>query len=109
MAYSNSIILYIDKLILFVLILNYMDYSTSDKLFSKKNIITYLILAIFILAIPLGVKLVQTQTKIQSRAQVGGEIKIPKRQTQEFDQQCDSSGDNCTTSKQRIQIEIKSP
>ena len=54
-----------------------MDYS-SDKLFSKRNIIAYLILAIIILAIPVIVRLVQTQQLIKSQAASGSEITLPE-------------------------------
>lgn len=44
-----------------------MDYS-SDSIFSKKNIVSYLILAIIVLAIPLGIALIQRQTQLKSKA-----------------------------------------
>ena len=79
-----------------------MDYSSSDKLFTKKNIISYLILAIVILAIPLGIGMVQRQTQLQIQA-AGGDIKFPKTETQEC------RGDNCTTTSETVRLEIKAP
>ncbi|MBI2040239.1 hypothetical protein HYT18_04135 [Candidatus Microgenomates bacterium] len=86
-----------------------MDFSSfdSDKLFSKKNLITYLILAIIILAIPIGVRLVQQQTQLKSLA---AESKI------EFsgdgvtcDPSVPSSAIACTTTESTITIELTSP
>lgn len=61
-----------------------MDYSSSDNLFSKKNIITYLILAIIVLAIPVAVKLVQNQQILRSQAALQPPITFPdlKREQQ---------------------------
>ncbi len=82
---------------------NYFQ-GVEEKLFSKKNIITYLMLAIVALAIPLGVKLVQTQQTLKSRAATGNEIKfVPK--TGELE--CTS--DRCTTTKPEVQVEIQAP
>lgn len=42
--------------------------DSSDNLFTKKNLISLLILAIMIVAIPIGVKLIQNQQILKSRA-----------------------------------------
>lgn len=76
--------------------------SPNEKLFSKKNLIAYLILAILVVAIPLGVNLIKKQTELRVKA-AGGDIKFPTTETQ----QC--SGDNCTTTSQTVKLEIKAP
>ncbi|MBI2017819.1 hypothetical protein HYS92_02105 [Candidatus Daviesbacteria bacterium] len=58
-----------------------MDYdfisSSEEKLTSKKNIATFLILAIITLAIPLGVRMVQTQQAILKSKAAGTEMAFP--------------------------------
>lgn len=58
-----------------------MDYdfvnSEQNKLLSKKNIVTFLILAIILLAIPLGVRLIQTQQAIIKSRATGTEVTFP--------------------------------
>lgn len=81
-----------------------MDYTT--KIFSKKNIVGYLILAIIILAIPLLVILVQKQTQLKSQA-ASAEFKFVK--DPDGGVKCDTSDENCTTNKQTIQLRITSP
>ncbi len=56
-----------------------MDYDfvgNNDKLLSKKNTIGFLALLIIVVAIPLGVKMAQTQQQLQSRAS-GDEVTYP--------------------------------
>lgn len=80
-----------------------MDYSSSDNhWFSKKNIITYLILAILVLAIPLGVKLVQTQQQLKSKAAL---------ETVTFRGEgvnCPATGE-CTATQPQIEVVLDSP
>ena len=71
---------------------------------SKKTIIGVLIAGILILAIPLTVKLVQTQLQLKSRAS-GNEISFPDTDT--HSQKC--QGNVCTTTKADIQIQLDSP
>lgn len=78
-----------------------MDYSSSDnKLLSKKNLISYLILAIIILAIPLLVSLVQRQTQLKPKA-AANEVTFP-----ELSQ--DASG-NFVSKSPRVKIQLSSP
>lgn len=82
-----------------------MDYNfvqQEEKLFSKKNLIPYLILAIFILAIPLGVKLVQTQTQLKSRA-AGGDITFRGTGVT-----CPATGE-CSATEAQIEVVLDSP
>ena len=76
-------------------------FPTEEKLFSKKNIITYLILAIIVLAIPVGVRIVETQRALQSKA-TGNEITFPDLT------RVDSAGNPITTTTQ-IKIKLDSP
>lgn len=78
-----------------------MDYSSSDNLFSKKNIITYLILAIIALAIPIAVKLVQNQQILKSQAAIQPPITLP-------DLKKEQQGTPVTTSP-IIKIQLTSP
>lgn len=75
--------------------------SSQDKLFSKKNLISFLLLAILILAIPLIVRLVQQQTQIKSKAASGNEITFP-------DLRKDERG-NFVTKSPQIKILLDSP
>lgn len=75
--------------------------NTPGNLFSKKNIITYLILAIIALAIPVGIRLVQTQQLLKSQAATG-DITFPGL-TQ------DAQGNYVTTDPQKVNIKLESP
>ncbi|MBI4029429.1 MAG: hypothetical protein HY376_03620 [Candidatus Blackburnbacteria bacterium] len=78
-----------------------MDYS-ADKLLSKKNIITFLLLAIIAAAIPVGVKLVQTQQLLRSQAvETGNEVTFPKLKQ-------DAQG-NYVTNTTQIEVKLQSP
>lgn len=81
-----------------------MDYNfvQQDKLFSKKNLISYLVLLILVLAIPLGVRLVKTQQQLQSRAAGGG---ITFRGTGVT---CPATGE-CTSTEAQIEVVLDSP
>lgn len=81
-----------------------MDYSA--KLFSKRNIIIYLVLAIIILTIPLVVGLAQKQTQLKSSA-ANADFKFVPQSDNSV--KCDTSGENCTTTTPNIQIRITSP
>ena len=69
---------------------------------NKKNIITLLLLAILVLAIPVGVRLVKTQQILQSRATGGG---ITFRGTGVA---CPASGE-CSTTERQIEVVLDSP
>lgn len=83
-----------------------MDLSPAEELLSKKNIITFLILAILILAIPLSVSLLKQQV-LKARA-TGQEIKFSGTGVT-----CDPNAApnevGCTTTSQTIRIELTSP
>lgn len=79
-----------------------MDFSSSEGLFTKKNIISFLVLAIIILSIPLGVNLAKRQTEIRIQA-AGGDIGFPDTETQAC------KGSHCTTTSDLIKVEIKAP
>lgn len=81
-----------------------MDYA--NKIFSKKNIIIYLILAIIILTIPFVVSLVQKQTQLKSFAANADFKFVPES---DGSVKCDGQGENCSTTKTGIQIRITSP
>lgn len=82
-----------------------MDYNfqqSEGKLFSKRNLISYLILLILILAIPLGLRLVQTQQKLASRA-AGGEVTFRGEGVD-----CPVTGE-CTATRSQIEVVLDSP
>lgn len=76
--------------------------SEAEKLFSKKNLISYLMLAIIILAVPLTVKLVQEQQILKSRAQAAPPIKFTGTGV-------DCSKPECTSTSPTLDIELLSP
>lgn len=76
-----------------------MDYST-ENIFSRKNLIPLLFLAILILAIPLGLKLVQQTQQLTSKA--AGDIKITGEGVS-------CTGNECTTTSPNFKIELDSP
>ncbi len=79
------------------------NYPTKQgNLFSKKNIITYLILAIIALAIPVGIRLVQTQQLLKSKAATGNEVTFPNLKQ-------DAQGNFVTTDPQKVDIRLESP
>lgn len=80
-----------------------MDYypPSEEKLFSKRNIITYLIMAIIIVAIPIAVKLARTQQALRSQAAVENPITFP-------DLRKNSQGDY-ETKVPEIEIKVVSP
>jgi len=78
------------------------DFS-ERKFLSKRNIITFLIIGILLLAIPVGVKLVQEQQLLKSKA-TGTEIQF----VPDDNVSCDSGG-NCATTDPTVQIELRSP
>ncbi len=49
------------------------------EILSRKNLISILILAILVLAIPIGIKMVQTQQTLKSKAATGNEIKFVEK------------------------------
>ena len=75
---------------------------TQNNLFSKKNIITYLLLAVVVLAIPVGIRLVQTQQLLKSRAATGNEVTFPGLNQ-------DAQGNYVTTDPQKVDIRLESP
>lgn len=87
-----------------------MDFSdldltlTENKILSKKNITTFLIIGILVLVIPFTVKLVERQQTLKSRA--AGENAITFVPGDNIE--CDASG-NCTTTDSTVELELKSP
>lgn len=80
-----------------------MNFSSSDKLFTKKNIISYLILAIMVVGIPFGVKLVQTQQQLKSQAAADP---ITFRGT---GVSCPTVGGECSATEPQIEVVLESP
>lgn len=82
-----------------------MDYefinNTENKLFSKKNIISFLVLAIVVLAIPLGVKLLLTQQAILKSRAAGTEVTFPELRQ-------NANGDYVSQSE-NIKVQLNSP
>lgn len=70
-----------------------------DGLLSKKNLITYLVLAIIVLAIPLSLRLLQTRIQFFPKA-AGDEVTCPNLQTQ---------GENCISKTSNVELRINSP
>lgn len=82
-----------------------MDYdfiNQEKKLLTKKNIVTFLILAILMAGIPLGVKLVQEQTLLKSRA-VGGGVSFRGTGVT-----CPPTGE-CESTEPQVEVVLDSP
>ena len=79
-----------------------MDFTSSDNnIFSKKNIISLLLLAILIVAIPLGVKLAQQQQILKSKAADAPRIQFSGTGV-------DCSKPDCTTTSPTVDLELTS-
>lgn len=76
--------------------------DSGEKLFSKKHIIYFLLLLIMVVAIPVGVKLVQEQQQLRSQASGEGTV-TP------VGDGVTCVGKICTTTTKGIQIDIKAP
>lgn len=75
------------------------------ELLTKRNIISFLIIAVLLLAIPFSLKLIQQRQNIKSKATsdpisfaTGGSTGVT----------CDGSG-NCTTTNTTVQVELRAP
>lgn len=77
------------------------NFSSEEKLLSKKNLISLLLLAILIVGIPLGVNLAKQQQQLKSQA-AGDPIKFSGPGV-------DCSKTECTTTSPAINIELTSP
>ncbi len=75
--------------------------NSESSLLSKKNIVTYLILAIITLAIPVGVRMVQTQQAILKSRAAGTEVTFP-------DLRQNANGDYVSQSP-NIKVQLTSP
>ncbi len=77
------------------------NFQSEEKLLSKKNLISLLLLAILIVGIPLGVRLAQRQQQLKSQA-AGDPIKFSGTGV-------DCSKTECITTSPTIDIELISP
>lgn len=75
----------------------------ADSLFSKRNIIGILLIAIMLLAIPVAVRLAQEQQQLRSQAAGEGDIIFTGTSVKQ-----DSTG-NFTTTSPDVQIKVTSP
>lgn len=83
-----------------------MDQISDNKLLTKRNIIVLVVLIVLAVAIPLGLKLIQQQQTIRSRASTD----TPQiRFVQGANVNCDTSSGNCTTTADTVDIELVSP
>ncbi|MDO8618717.1 MAG: hypothetical protein Q7R49_02095 [Candidatus Daviesbacteria bacterium] len=78
--------------------------ETGINLFSKKNIITFLLIGIMLAAIPVAVRLVQEQQQLESKAGGGANVSFVTSSTLKQD----SSG-NFTTTSPDINVRVASP
>lgn len=76
----------------------------EGNFFTKKNIITFLLVSIALLVIPFSVKLVQQQQFFRSKAAAEPSIVFKGEGVS-----CDSTGSNCTSIKDTFQVEFYSP
>lgn len=78
--------------------------SSGVTLFSKKNIITFLLIGILLAAIPVAVRLAQQQQQLKSRAGGGPDVTFVTNDKVKVD-----SGGNFTTTTPDIQVQVTSP
>lgn len=76
----------------------------GEKFFSRKNIITFLLVGISLLVIPVGVKLVQEQQVLKSKATGNEVVFVPKEGVVE----CSKSGE-CVTKDIKVEVNLTSP
>jgi len=77
--------------------------TQESNLFSKRNIITFLLIAIMMAAIPVAVKMAQEQQQLKSKAASTAGIIFTGDKVKQ-----DSSG-NYTTTSPDLQIKVTSP
>lgn len=82
-----------------------MDYS-DNQLLTKKNLLTLLLLAVLMVAIPLGVKLAQQTQVFKSRAALAPPIQF---QGAGGANTVTCTGNSCVTTSPAIDIQITSP
>lgn len=82
----------------------------TSNLLTKRNIIALIIFVILLVAIPLGVYLAQKTQIFKPRATVGEASPAPEiKFRQNANVACDSSGNNCTTTSDTVEIELNAP
>lgn len=74
--------------------------ETNNTLFTKKNILTLLIIFIALLIIPVGVKLVQEQQQLKSRAGGAATINFTGSNV---------DSDKKTTTSPDVEVELRAP
>lgn len=77
-------------------------YSSENRSLSKKNVITLLLVGIFLLSIPFAVKLVQQQQELRSKASGGDVVNFTGPGV-------NCQGNECTTTGDTVQIELRAP
>lgn len=75
-----------------------------DNVLTKRNVIALLVLGVLALAIPIGVKLVQQQQQLRSKAV----SQTPEIRFVGPNVSCDTAG-NCTTTSTTVELELSSP
>lgn len=85
-----------------------LNFSGDDNtLLTKRNIIALVVLVVLAVAIPIGLRLVQQQQQLRSRASVGsttGGVQF----VQDTNTSCDADR-NCTTTSDTVQIQLNPP
>jgi hypothetical protein len=74
--------------------------NINNPLLTKRNIITLLVVLIILLIIPLGVKLVQQQQQLRSKAASQASITFSGPNV---------SSDKTTTTSPEVQVELRAP
>lgn len=83
--------------------------TIKSLLSGRKNTIALIVLAVLAVSIVVGVRLVQQQTQLKSKAaaSLGGEIKFTGDNVSGAG--CTASSGVCTATNRDIQLEIKNP
>lgn len=84
---------------------NFFSDQTENKLLTRKNVITALLIGILLLAVPFTVKLVQTQVQLKSKASAEPPIKFITSDTLNYD----SQKKEYTTTSPTFDLELRTP
>lgn len=77
-----------------------------NQIFTKKNIISFLVIGILLLSIPFGVKLALEQTQLRSRAAV---VPITFVAGDTVSCKTVNNREECTTTSDTVPVELRSP
>lgn len=81
-----------------------VPFKEGPRFFSKRNILAFLVVAILLISIPFGVKLVQERQNTKSKASSADAITFTGPNVD-----CTSNPSQCTTTSSTVQLQLVSP